>query len=123
VLCGYYGDSIEVRDVDFGSRPVSSFTASVASASRGGSIELHLDSVDEPKIASLPVPSTGEWNTWQTRTTTVSGATGTHHLYFLFRGDGTGQLFNFDYCKFNKKGFNHPKRRNSEAVHTVQEHN
>ena len=70
---------------------------------------MHLDSVDGPEIGSLPVSSTRGWNTWQARTTTVSGATGTHDLYFLFRGDGTGQLFNLDYWKFSEKGGNHPK--------------
>ncbi|HEY6376836.1 MAG TPA: carbohydrate-binding protein [Edaphobacter sp.] len=49
------------------------------------------------------------WNKWKTKTTTVSGATGAHDLYFLFRGDATGQLFNFDYWKFNKKSVKHPK--------------
>ena len=77
------GDFIKVRGVDFGINQASSFTASVASASNGGSIELHLDSVDGPEIGSLPVSSTGGWNKWQTKTTTVSGATGTHDLYFV----------------------------------------
>jgi len=37
------------------------------------------------------------------------GATGAHDLYFLFRGDVTGQLFNFDYWKLSKKGTKQPK--------------
>jgi len=92
-----------VRGVDFGRDQVSSFTASVASGSNGGSIEMHLDSVDGPEIGSLPVSSTGGWNKWQARTTAVSGARGNHDLYFLFKGDSRGQLFNFDYWTFSKK--------------------
>ena len=68
---------------------------------------MHLDNVEE--IVSLPVPSTGGWHKWQAKTTTVSGANGRHDLYFLFRGEATGQLFNFDYWKFNKKGAKKPK--------------
>ena len=42
-----------MRGVDFGNNQASSFTASVASGSQGGSIEMHLDSVDGPEIGSL----------------------------------------------------------------------
>jgi hypothetical protein len=103
------GDFIKVRGVDFGDIEVSSFTASVASGSNGGSIEMHLDGVDGPMIGSLRVSSTGGWDNWQSKSTAVSGASGTHDLYFLFRGDATGQLFNFDYWRFNKKGARKPK--------------
>jgi len=96
------GSYIKVSGVDFGENQALSFTASVASGSNGGSIELHVDSVDGPEIGSLPVSSTGGWHKWQTRTTSVSGARGTHDLYFLFKGDATGPLFNFDYWKFDK---------------------
>ena len=70
---------------------------------------MHLDNVDGPEIGSLPVSSTGGWHKWQAKTTTVSGANGKRDLYFVFRGEATGQLFNFDYWKFNKKGAKKPK--------------
>jgi hypothetical protein len=76
----------------------------VASGSSGGVIELHLDSIDGPVIGSLPVFNTGGWYKWQTQTTRVSGAAGVHDLYFVFKGDATGQLFNFAYWKFDKTG-------------------
>ena len=98
------GSYIKVRGVNFGDHQASSFTANVASASGGGVIELHLDSIDGPVIGSLPVSDTGGWYKWRSQTTTVSGAAGVHDLYFVFKGDVTGQLFNFDYWKFNKKG-------------------
>jgi hypothetical protein len=103
-------DFIEVRGVNFGTAQASSFTANVASDSKGGSIELHLDTVDGPKIGSLPVSSTGGWNKWKTNTTTVSAATGVHDLYFVFQGDSPEQLFNFDYWKFSKKHAKQPKQ-------------
>jgi len=97
------GGYIKARGVDFGDHQASSFIANVASGSNGGVIELRLDSIDGPVIGSLRVSYTGGWDKWQTKTTTVSGATGTHDLYFLFKGGATGQLFNFDYWKFEKK--------------------
>jgi len=97
------GSYIKVNGVDFGDNPASSFTASVASGSGGGSIQLHLDSIDGPTIGSLPVSNTGGWDKWQTKTTPVSGAVGTHDLFLVFKGAGDDQLFNFDYWQFDRK--------------------
>ncbi len=101
------GSYIKVAGLDFGRDQASTFTASVASDSSGGSIELHLNSVDGPQIASLPVSNTGGRNLWQTKTTAVSSATGVHDLYFVFKGEATGDLFNFDSWEFEKKSATH----------------
>lgn len=101
------GTSIKVCGVEFGSHQATSFAANVASDSEGGTIELHLDRIDGPQIGSLPVSSTGGWDKWQKKSTTVSGAVGVHDLYFVFKGKATGQLFNFDYWKFDKKAARH----------------
>ena len=111
------GDFIKVRGVDFGDIAASSFAASFACGSNGGDLEVHLDSIEGPKIGSLRVSSTGGWDKWQEKTTTVSGARGRHDLYFLFKGGATDQLFNFDYWKFSKKGAK-PKSRDAERLHT-----
>jgi len=95
------GSYIKIAGADFGSRGASRFTAQVASGSDGGAIELHLDRVDGPVIGSLAISGTGGWLNWHTGSTVVSGATGTHDLYFVFKGKDTGDLFNFDYWKFN----------------------
>ncbi|HBF34482.1 TPA: carbohydrate-binding protein [Candidatus Sumerlaeota bacterium] len=97
------GDYIKVKNVDFGKNGAASFSASVASAAQGGSIELHLDKVDGPQIGSVAVPNTGGWETWKSVTGKVSDATGIHDLYLVFKGNGTEHLFNFDYWKFEKK--------------------
>jgi arabinoxylan arabinofuranohydrolase len=96
------GAFIKVRGVNFGNRGVSGFTAGVASGSGGGDVEVHLDSKSGPLISTLHVINTGGWDKWQTKTSTVSGAAGTHDLYFVFKGDSAENLFNFDYWKFNK---------------------
>jgi hypothetical protein len=51
----------------------------------------------------------GGMHAWQTNTTTVFGASGKRDLYFVFRGEAKGELFNFDYWRFNKKGAKEPK--------------
>ena len=97
------GGHIRVRGVAFGEKGASSFTASVASGSKGGALELHVDGVDGSLIGTLPVANTGGWYTWKTATTPVTGATGTHDLFFVFKGDASGPLFNFDYWQFGGK--------------------
>lgn len=93
------GDYIKVKGVAFGSG-AHSFSARVASANSGGTIAIHLGSTTGTLVGTCTVPSTGGWQTWTTVTCSVSGASGTQDLYFVFGGSGTGYLFNFDYWQF-----------------------
>jgi arabinoxylan arabinofuranohydrolase len=54
-------------------------------------------------IGSLAVANTGGWYAWKTENAPVSGTSGVHDLYFVFKGATTGQLLNFDYWQFNRK--------------------
>jgi hypothetical protein len=97
------GSYIRVHGVNFGQDQASSFSARVASGSQGGTIELHLDSSDGPAISSLAILNTGGWYAWKTENAPVSGASGIHDLYIVFKGATAGQLLNFDYWRFNRK--------------------
>jgi len=101
------GDWIAVSGLDFGDTGAGTFTANVASGSSGGEIELRLDSPEGQVIGTLPVSSTGGWDNWEMMTTAVSGATGVHDLYMIFKGQAEGDLFKVDYWKFNQKSDNH----------------
>jgi arabinoxylan arabinofuranohydrolase len=92
------GDYIKVKGVDFGSG-ASSFDARVASAANGGSIELHIDTLTGPLVGTCSIQGTGGWQTWTTKSCTVTDATGVHDLYLKFTG-GSGRLFNFNWWKF-----------------------
>lgn len=92
------GSWIEVRGVDFGSG-ASSFIARVASAASGGNIEIRLDSATGTLVGTCPVSGTGGWQTWATKSCTVSGASGVHDLYLRFTG-GSGYLFNLNWWQF-----------------------
>jgi arabinoxylan arabinofuranohydrolase len=93
------GDWIKVRGVDFGSTGAQSFGASVASATSGGSIELHLDSPTGTLIGTCTVPETGGPQTWSASSCPVTGAIGVHDLYLKFSGVSS-PLFNVDYWQF-----------------------
>jgi glucosylceramidase len=70
----------------------------------GGTLEFHLDSNTGTLVASVIVPSTGGWETWQTTSqANVSGASGVHDLYVVFNapGSGTTGLGNINWFQFN----------------------
>lgn len=92
------GDYIKVSGVDFGDG-AETFTASVASATDGGKIEIHLDSLTGPVVGTLTVPSTDGWQKWKEVSCDISGANGDHDVYFRYSGGG-GFLFNVDWWQF-----------------------
>lgn len=96
-----HGDSIKVKSVDFLTGAIS-FSARVAAAGAGGSIELHLDSANGTLLGTCAVPTTGGAQKWQTVTCNVSGATGLHDLFLVFKG-GAGALFSVNYWQFTPK--------------------
>lgn len=93
------GDYIKVSGVDF-REGAQKFTASVASSTSGGTLELHLDSKDGKLIGSCTVDGTGGWQNWKTVSCDVTGAEGEHDLYLVFKG-GSGFLYNIDWWKFS----------------------
>ncbi|WP_103352211.1 glycoside hydrolase family 43 protein [Amycolatopsis sp. CA-128772] len=92
------GDSIKVRNVAFGAG-AKSFTARVASAAAGGTIELHLGSATGTVVGRCTVPATAGWQTWTSVSCPVSGTTGTQDLVLRFTG-GSGYLFNVNWWQF-----------------------
>ena len=92
------GDYIKLQAVDFGQGVPRTFTARVASALRGGAIEVRTDSLAGPLLVRLHVPGTGGWARWQTLTADLTAyTTGTHDLYLVFTGRKGPKLFNFDW--------------------------
>ncbi|MEV6827013.1 glycoside hydrolase family 43 protein [Amycolatopsis sp. NPDC051102] len=92
------GDSIKVRNVAFGAG-AKSFTARVASAAAGGTIELRLGSASGTVVGRCTVAGTGGWQTWASVSCPVTGATGTQDLVLRFTG-GSGYLFNVNWWQF-----------------------
>ena len=89
------GDWLQYNGVNFGSAGLHTFTARVASgaaAGVSGTVEVHLDSLSNPAIASFSIASTGGWQTWQSVPANMSTTTGTHTVYLKFT-TGSGQDF------------------------------
>jgi hypothetical protein len=99
---------IKVKGVNFGPKGAARFLASAARFpsrmthdANGSAIELHLDDPNGPLIAKIGVSDySGQWKTVEGP---VTGATGTHDLFLVFRADASGRLFKLDYWKFEPR--------------------
>lgn len=91
------GDYAIYRNVNFPAG-VTAVDARVASAGTGGTLEFRLDSATGPLVGYVTVPVTGGWQKWTTVTGTVSGASGLHDLYAVFKG--TTDIGNLNWFQF-----------------------
>jgi glucosylceramidase len=102
------GDYAVYKNIDFGTG-VSTVSARLAcdqnsGGNCGGTLEFHLDSNAGTLVASVTIPSTGGWETWQTTpAANASGASGVHDLYVVFKApaSGTVSLGNLNWFQFN----------------------
>jgi arabinoxylan arabinofuranohydrolase len=94
------GSYIKVKGVDFDSAGAESFEVRASSGNSGGNVELHLDKVDGQLVGTCAIAGTGSWQTWTTTSCNVSGATGIHDLFLVFKG-GSDYLFNLGWWQFH----------------------
>jgi beta-glucosidase len=77
-------------------------TRLASGSSATGTIQYRLDSTTGPLIASVPVSSTGGWQSWVSRTVTLSAqATGVHRLYLVFNGPTASDFVNVNWMRFS----------------------
>ncbi len=97
------GDFVKLQSVDFGSSAPRRFSARVASALRGGVLELRADSLGSQPLVHLPISGTGGWARWQTFSADFSAPdTGVHDLYLVFSGRQGPKLFNLDWWEMKR---------------------
>jgi glucose/arabinose dehydrogenase len=70
------------------------FSAKISSAGPGGTIEVRVGSATGTLLGTVAAPPTGNWETFQTVSTSLSGAV-SGPLFLVFHG-GTGSLFDID---------------------------
>jgi endoglucanase len=98
----YNGSWVEYNQVDLNG--ATSFSARMASAGPGGTIEIFLDSTNGTMVGSVPVSPTGGWQTWTTVTANLGGASGYHNVYLVFTGSGSEGLMNLEWFGFSGVG-------------------
>ncbi|WP_435837952.1 PQQ-dependent sugar dehydrogenase [Streptomyces chrestomyceticus] len=74
------------------------FTARVSSAGAGGALEIRTGRADGPLLGSVKVPVTGGWETFTDVSAALGGKppAGTTTVYLVFKGSGTGALYDVD---------------------------
>ena len=95
------GDWLALSKVDFGSSGASGFTASVSEAGSAAVIELRLDAANGQLIGSLQIPAAEETGAAEYQTN-VTGASGVHDLYLVFKGKPDSKLFKLHSWRFNQ---------------------
>ena len=96
------GDWLAYNNVDFGSGG-NSFSARLASgASVSGNVEVHLDSLSNPAIASIAMSNTGGWQSWVTKTASMSTTVGVHTVYLKFTSSQSGDFTNVNWFTFGQ---------------------
>ena len=94
------GQYLTFANVDFGSSGTTIWCwARIASATAGGTIEVHLDSLASPWTMRMTFGGTGGAQTWETVGWHFAGVTGVHNVYFVFKG-GSGPLFSLNWLQF-----------------------
>lgn len=91
------GDWMHFKSVNFGAG-VSNVSVRTAGAGNGGTLEFHLDSLSGAVAGTATLPVTGGWQRWTTVSAPISGASGTHDLYLVFKG--TRSIANVNWFKF-----------------------
>ncbi|GGS24458.1 hypothetical protein GCM10010171_17030 [Actinokineospora fastidiosa] len=73
----------------------------VSSGGAGGIMEVRSGSPDGPLVQSVSVGNTGGWDTYaDIPVAPITDPGGTHPLYLVFKGSGTGGLFDVDEIRF-----------------------
>lgn len=100
----HQGDSIRVRNVDFGNDGAESITVRVASNGKAGNLLVRQDNARGLLLAKLKVPNTGGADVWEEINIPLNLILkGVHDVHFSFTGkpaDDETTLFNFDWWKF-----------------------
>ncbi|MWW25457.1 carbohydrate-binding protein [Algibacter lectus] len=95
------GDYLRFSNVHFGNDDVYNEIEILASSTTGGSIEVRSGAVDGALLTSVVVGNTGSNDNYEIFSSyTASEITGTHDLYFVFKGTGSSFL-NMDNFFFN----------------------
>jgi endoglucanase len=95
-------DFIAFNNIDFGTGAASVDVRIASGASFTGTAQFRLGSTTGTLIGAVSFGSTSGWQTWVTRNTAITGATGVKNVYMVFQG-GSG-IGNVNWIKFNPSG-------------------
>jgi len=90
-----HGHALVFRDVPLDA--VGGATLRMASAGAGGAVEVRIDAVDGPLLATVPVEVNGQWETFYERSATWAPVNGRHDVFLRFsHPQQAGGMMNLD---------------------------
>ncbi|MDP9393100.1 MAG: carbohydrate-binding protein [Actinomycetota bacterium] len=96
------GDWTAYDNVDFGSGGTGVSIRIASGAASTGNLEIRLDSLTNAPVATVPVSSTGGWQTWATRSAAMSTVTGTHKVYVRAQSATADEFVNVNWLNFTQ---------------------
>ncbi len=97
------GDWLRFDQVNFGDTPPASVNLRVASeAQAGGRLEIRVDNLAAPPVATLQTSHTGGWQNWRTESTGMAPVTGVHTVFVTFGHDGPDDFLNVNWLTFRR---------------------
>jgi arabinoxylan arabinofuranohydrolase len=92
-----------VKNVDFRKDGATKFKARIGTTHNSDvSMEVRLDGIDGKLLTTLRVPLTGGNDRWELVRSDIEKVTGTHDVYFIFKGKAATKIMFFDYWMFSK---------------------
>jgi PKD repeat protein len=102
----------DLQDIDDLTFRVASTSATVPAGGAMAAVEVRIDAVGGPILATASLTSTGNTATWQSQTVPLTDPGGAHKLYLVFRSVAGGQagnnLFNLNWVAFGGTGVAQP---------------
>lgn len=99
------GDYIKVKGVEFGAAPgAGGLSLRVAAQNGGSKIEVRVGSLTGTLVATCNIDATGGARSWRTLQCAIpsGAAVGKQDLFFKFVGNGSDNLFNFNWWQFSR---------------------
>ncbi len=90
--------------INFGEGGYEQIALRISSATLGGNLELHIDSLESDPVGIFAIPGTGDWNNWETVYFDVPALktfVGAHDVYMVYT-DGGDWLYNLNWFRFYK---------------------
>ncbi|WP_199430141.1 ThuA domain-containing protein [Qaidamihabitans albus] len=106
---GYIDDGDWIRFDPVNLTGIDSIGYRVSSGGAGGTIEVRSGAVDGEVLQTVPVENTGGWDNYvDVDPVAISDPGGTKPLYLVFKGAGSGGLFDVDVLRFTGTGVAQP---------------
>jgi hypothetical protein len=100
------GDWMRYNGVDLGAAGTLTTSIRVAASRddanpRPGTVEVRTDSLTGPLVGSIPIDSTGGWQSWVTKTGSQASAGGTHDIYLVMVSPQGRDFVNINWFAFS----------------------